>query len=78
MIVRCFWPSCDFRQKEWDASPIDAFWVEATHEEALQSVFPMLSQELQVESEQFGARGENLEETTRNHLVSSVSWSPET
>ena len=63
MIVRCFWPSCDFRQKEWDSSPIDAFWVEATHEEALQSVFPMLSQELQVESEQFEARGENLEET---------------
>jgi hypothetical protein len=63
MIVRCFWPSCDFRHKQWNASPIDAFWVEATHEEAIQSVFPLLSSELQSESEQLAARCENLEET---------------
>jgi hypothetical protein len=63
MIVRCFWPSCDRRQKNEGLPPIDAFWVEATHDEAIQSVFPMLSPELQLESEQLAARCENLEET---------------
>jgi hypothetical protein len=62
MIVRCFWPACDFRHKQWDARPIDAFWVEATHEEVIQSVLPMLSHELQLESEQLGARGKHMAE----------------
>jgi hypothetical protein len=63
MIVRCYWPSCDRRQKNEGVPPIDAFWVEATHEEAIQSVFPMLSPKLQSESERLAARCENLAET---------------
>ena len=43
MIVRCFWPKCDFRNGEWEATPIDAFWVEATRDEAIQAIFPLLS-----------------------------------
>ncbi len=56
MVVRSYWPSCDYRHKEWGASPIDAFWVEATREEAMQSIFPMLSHELQLESERLAAQ----------------------
>jgi hypothetical protein len=41
---------------------MDCFWVEATHEEAIQSVFPMLSPELQLESEQLAVRCERLAE----------------
>jgi hypothetical protein len=63
MIVRRVWPSCDFRQKTWEATLIDAFWVEATHEEAIQSVFPLLSRELELESEELGAECEDLAET---------------
>ena len=64
MIVRAFWPSCTIRQRKRGATPIDAFWVEATHEEAIQSVFPMLSHELQSQSEQFAARGEHIAKET--------------
>jgi hypothetical protein len=63
MIVRFLWPSCDYRQKNRGAIPIDAFWVEATHEEAIQSVFPILSYEAQSESEQLAAQCEHLAET---------------
>jgi hypothetical protein len=51
MVVRTYWPSCDYRQKKWGARPIDAFWVEATREEAVEAVFPMLSPELRTQSE---------------------------
>jgi len=63
MIVRCFWPSCDYRQKKETATPIDAFWVEATHEEAIHSVFPRLSRELRLESKRLAARCDALAKT---------------
>jgi len=42
MIVHWFWWDCNFRGKEWGAAPIDAFWVEATREEADNKVLPKL------------------------------------
>lgn len=42
MIVRWFWRDCNFRGKEWGSSPMDAFWVEATEEEAVNEIFPKL------------------------------------
>jgi hypothetical protein len=63
MIVRCFWPSCDRREKTWEATPIDAFWVEATHEEAIESVFPLLSRELELESEELAVECKDLAKT---------------
>jgi hypothetical protein len=68
MIVRCFWPRCDYRQKKEGATPIDASWVEATHEEAIQSVFPILSHEAQLESERLAAQCERLAETISRRL----------
>lgn len=56
MIVRCFWPSCNYRQRKRGATRIDCFWVEATHREAMWAVFPMLSRELQLESERLSTK----------------------
>lgn len=53
MIVRWFWRDCNFRGKEWGASPIDAFWVEATEKEAVNEVFPKLQPATIEESQKF-------------------------
>jgi hypothetical protein len=42
MIIRWFWRDCNFRGKKWGAIPIDAFFVEATKEEATAEIFPIL------------------------------------
>jgi hypothetical protein len=63
MIVRSVWPSCDYRQKNWEATSMDCFWVEATHEEAIESVFPLLSRELELESEELAFECEDLAKT---------------
>ena len=56
MIVRWFWRECNFRGKLWGATPIDAFWVEATREEAVINVFPKLQPAEIEESEKFAER----------------------
>jgi len=56
MVIRFFWPNCTFRGKEWDAAPIDAFWVEAKLGEAKKSVFPLLSPEAIAESKELAKR----------------------
>lgn len=58
VMVRAYWPSCHHEWKAENATPVDAFWVEATHEGATESVFPMLSVDLQLESERLGAEGQ--------------------
>lgn len=45
MIVRMVWQNYDFRNMTWYAAPIDAFWVEATLEEAEKRIFPILATE---------------------------------
>jgi hypothetical protein len=45
MLVRLFWRDCKFRDGRWGAEPIDAFWVEATQDEAEEGVFPRLRAE---------------------------------
>ena len=76
MIVERFWPCCDRRQVTWGATLIDSFWVEATHEEAVQSVFPMLSAELQSESDQLAAKCEDLARGFTFEMIirSRASW----
>ncbi len=58
MQVRCYWPKCTNRGNSTDAPAVDAFWVEATQEEAQSSVFPLLTAQQITESrrlaEQFG------------------------
>ena len=51
MIVCYFWRDCNFRGRQWDVEPIDAFWVEATREEAEATVFHCLEPTIVRESE---------------------------
>jgi hypothetical protein len=53
MVVRCLWPKCDFRNGDRVATPIDAFWVEATRDEAIQAIFPLLNSEARSRSMRF-------------------------
>lgn len=43
MLVRLFWRDCVYRDREWGATPVDCFWVEATKREAEWVIFPRLS-----------------------------------
>ena len=43
MRVRFYWPECTNRGRSTDAPAVDAFWVEATQQEAQASVFPTLT-----------------------------------
>ena len=56
MLIRTFWRSCTHRNNTWSAEPVDAFWVEATREEALAHIFPRLEPEQIEESEQIVRR----------------------
>ena len=40
LVVRYDWPSCDYRGHRWGATRVDAFWVEATREEAVRWIIP--------------------------------------
>ncbi len=62
MLVRRFWRDCGYRGKEWGAERVDAFWVEATSEEAEASVFPRLRAEQIAESRKLAAQGRRIAE----------------
>jgi len=66
MLIRCLWRNCDYRDKEWGATPIDSFWIEATHEEAKAAVFPYLSPAAIGESHEFAERGKHIAEQIGN------------
>ena len=70
MLVRRLWRDCDFRRKEWGAPRVDAFWVEATEEEAETSVFPHLEpsaiEESRQLSEQYGKLAEQMGSPARS------------
>ena len=50
MIVRYCWPNYESRESV-QCAPTDAFWVEATAEEAVVAVFPYISDEQKESSE---------------------------
>lgn len=54
MRVRIVWPQCDFRHGKWDAPPLDAYWVEATREDAEALIFPHLDDPLRDKSLTYG------------------------
>ena len=60
MIIRYFWRDCDYRGMEWGAKPADAFWIEATQEEAETSVFPRLQPVAITESRELAERDRDL------------------
>lgn len=66
MLIRRFWRNCDYRGKSWGAAPIDAFWVEATQEEAEVEVFPRLQSQTINESKELAERYKRIAEEVRN------------
>jgi hypothetical protein len=60
MLVRLVWRDCGYRGKRWGAEPIDAFWVEATAEEAEAEVFPLLRPEQVAESRKRSEEGRSI------------------
>lgn len=57
MLVRLYWQQCDRTQL------IDAFWVEATYEEAEELIYPLLSPESIKESKIYAKNGEEFSAT---------------
>lgn len=62
MLIRYFWPNCPFRNKEWGAEPLDAFWVEASLEQAEAAIFPYLNAAAIKESHDFVERYQHVAE----------------
>lgn len=62
MMVRSCWPACDYWNNEGGAAPTDAFWVEMTRQEAIESIFPHLNAEQRAESEQLAYESEDFVE----------------
>ena len=60
MIVRMFWRGCRFRRKNYQDTPVDSFWVEATGEEAEKQIFPFLEPEDKRESRLLAEERENI------------------
>lgn len=56
MLIRCFWPKCDYRDETQSVHGTDALWVEATAEEAAREVFPLLAPDLIARSESLALR----------------------
>jgi hypothetical protein len=42
VIIKLYWPECDFINNQWVGDRIDSYWVECTLEEAVENVFPYL------------------------------------
>jgi hypothetical protein len=55
-----FWRGCRFRRKNYQDTPVDSFWVEATGEEAEKQIFPFLEPEDKRESRLLAEGRENI------------------
>ena len=55
MFIRYVWPNRTYSDSEGNVSALDAFWVEATRDEAETCIFPALSPDTISMSERFAA-----------------------
>ncbi len=62
MLIRCFWPKCDYRNRRRGAEPMDCYWLEATLEEAERHIFPLLDEEKVNKAHKLAARGAGIAE----------------
>jgi len=65
MIIRVYWPQRGDRN---ETEPIDAFWVEATYEEAEKAIFPFLAPEAIERSKTHAKEGESIASQIGNSL----------
>jgi len=66
MLILFFWRDCGYRGKKWGTEPLDAFWVEATQEEAENDVFPRLPPTTIVESRELAEHFKEVAELMGN------------
>ncbi len=66
MLIRLFWPACTFGNKNWGAEPVDAFWVEATQEEAEAGIFPHMEPAAVGESRALAERSKGMAAKTED------------
>lgn len=59
-MIRWYWPGCTYRERRWNAEPIDCFWVEANREEAERQIFPLLDREKVMLSHEMAAKGHGI------------------
>lgn len=76
MLIRRFWRNCGYRGKKWGTEPLDAFWVEATQEEAENGVFPRLQPTTIMESRELAERFKEVAEQMGNPPGHFAFWSP--
>ncbi len=60
MIIRVYWPQCNYRNLQFGNESMDSFWVEATYEEAKTAIFPFLTTEAIAKSKTYAQDGEIL------------------
>lgn len=53
MRIRYYWRDCNYLNGKWGATPLDAFWVEATQAEAETTIFPLINAKTQEASLSF-------------------------
>jgi len=51
------WENCTYRNGDWGAIPVDAYWVETTKNDAVKHIFPLLVPEARATSLLYGKRG---------------------
>lgn len=67
MLIRWFWRDFDHHGKKCSVKPIDAFWVEATQEEAKSDIFPKLQPSAISKSRELAERFKKVAERRGNH-----------
>ena len=60
MLIRYYWPKYKRQNGKRKNTSIDAFWIECTEDEAKEKVFLHLSQELQLQAQNFGEEGKEI------------------
>jgi len=63
MLIRTYWPSCDYWSQRSGGPVIDGFWVECTAQEARYDVLPMLEPRQLKDSERFAGEGMRMAES---------------
>lgn len=60
MLIRAFWQAGSINRKEWEPRLEDAFWVEATGEEAERCVFPRIEPAAREKSKDLAKKGRGI------------------
>ena len=68
MLIRSYWPDCDWRDNQHQEIDLDCYWVEATEDEAQAAIFPLLDAQRREQSENFAHQSLSIS----NHIAADV------